>query len=87
MKYMENTKFLFLPDFASAHYALPTRALFDESSCRMCNKKQNPPHVPKLHPVEDVFGIFKGLVCKGCKEAQTEHQLKLRMNKCLRDMD
>ena len=65
MKYGKH-QILFLPDLASAHNALRTRALFDELSMPMCHKKQNPPHVPKLHPVEDFWGILKRLVCKGC---------------------
>ena len=78
---------LFWPDLASAHYAHPTRALFEELEIPFVPRDANPPNVPKLRPVEDFWGILKGLVYKGGWEAETEHQLKLRVKKCLRDMD
>ena len=50
-------------------------------------REANPPNVPQLRPVEDFWGILKGLVYKAGWEATTERQLKQRVRKCLRDID
>ena len=59
---------LFLPDpqlqVLITHFKMEPYST--SSTSRMCHKKQNPPQVPKLRPVEDFWGILKGLVCKGC---------------------
>ena len=68
MKYMENTKFFSCQTLQLqvliTHFQPEPCSM--SPSCRMCHKKQNPPHVPKLRPVEDVFGLLKGSICKGC---------------------
>ena len=68
MKYMENTKFCSCQTLQVLITHFQLEPCSTSSSCRMCHKRQNPPHVPKIHPVRvDVFwAILKGLVCKGC---------------------
>ena len=51
-------KILFWPDLESAHYTLPTRALFEEVQIPYVPREANPPNVPKLRQVEDFWGIL-----------------------------
>ena len=45
------------------------------SSCRMCHKKQNPPHVPKLHPVEDVWESYNSWFARDAKKPKLSTSL------------
>lgn len=82
-----NDEIIFWPDLASSHYARATLQLLDELEIPYVPRDANPPNVPKLRPVEDFWGILKGLVYRGGWEAKTERQLKQRVKKCLDDMD
>lgn len=78
---------LFWPDLASAHYAKDTVALYEELEINVVPREANPPNVPQVRPIEDLWGILKGLVYKDGWEATTARQLQQRIKKCLADMD
>ena len=54
---------------------------------QFCSKTRQPPNVPQLRPIEKFWGILKSKVCNGGWTARTEHQLKLRIRKCLRELN
>ena len=82
-----DNNYVFWPDLASSHYAKDTIALFNEKNIRFVAKGDNPPNVPQLRPIENLWGILKSRVYDGDWKAKTEHQLKLRTKKCLREHD
>ena len=43
--------------------------------------------MPKLRPIEDVWGILKQQVYVGSWQAKTEQQLKMRIKKCMNELD
>ena len=69
MKYMENTKFCSCQtlEVLITHFQLEPCST-SSSACRMCHTKQNPPHVPKLHPVEDFLKSYKGWFARDAKK-------------------
>lgn len=79
--------YIFWPDLASSHYAKDTVALLEEENIHFVPKKDNPPNVPQLRPIENFWGILKSQVYNGGWEAKTMNQLKLRIKKCLRELD
>ena len=76
-------KYLFWPDLASAHYAKTVTGFFDEKNINYVKKKDNPPNVPELRPIEDFWGILKGLVYEGNWQAENHDQLEKRIKSCL----
>ena len=59
---------LFLPDLASAHYTLPTQALFDELHIPYVPQEAKPSISHQTPPSGGIFGILKGLVCKDARK-------------------
>ena len=45
------------------------------------------PNVPEIRPIENCWSILKGMVYKNNWRAKTLHQLRLRISKCLRELD
>ena len=79
--------YIFWPDLASSHYAKDTIALFDEENIHFVPKKNNPPNVPQLRPIENFWGILKSKVYHGGWKVKTKNKLQLRIKKCLRECD
>ena len=44
-------------------------------------------NVPEIRPIENFWSILKGMVYKNNWRAKTLHQLRLRISKCLRELD
>ena len=86
-QYHEDGDYVFWPDLASSHYAKDTVALLRDQNINFVRKQDNPPNVPQLWPFEKFWGILKSKVYNGGWTAKTEHQLKLRIQKCLRELD
>ena len=49
--------YIFWPDLAAAHYARQTTALLEEADVPYVGGEENPPCVPQLRPIEDLWGI------------------------------
>jgi hypothetical protein len=50
-------------------------------------KDCNPPNVPQLRPIEDFWGILKGLVYENDWSTDSIENLKLRIKKKLKEMN
>ena len=85
-KYPEND-FIFWPDLATAHYARATTQLLDDLDIPFVYKEDNPPNVPQLRPIEDMWGIIKQEVYRGGWSATTEDQLIRRIRSAIRSLD
>ena len=77
---------VFWPDLGSSHYAKETVSLLHVQNISFVRKQDNPPNVPQLRPIETFWGILKSKVYNGGWPARMEHQLKLRIRKCLREL-
>ena len=86
-EYHSDGNYIFWPDLASAHYADATQQLMTEKNAKFPPKAANPPNVPKLRLIEDVWGILKQQVYVGGCQAKTEQQLKMRIKKCVNELD
>ena len=51
------------------------------------DKDDNPANLPEARNIENFRAIFKGKVYAGGREAKTLHQLRLRIQKCLKEAD
>ena len=80
-------KYIFWPDLASSHYANTVTDFLDEKNINYVKRKENPPNVPELRPIEDFWGILKGLVYADNWQATSHEQLKKRIQKCLKKVD
>lgn len=86
-KYHPDGQYLFWPDLASAHYAKKVISYFGEKNINFVTKCDNPPNVPELRPIEDFWGILKGLVYANNWQAKDPAQLRDRINDCLKKID
>lgn len=84
--YHADGNYYFWPDLASAHYARATTALFVERGIRFIPKNCNPPCVPQLRPIENLWSILKTMVYANGWSADTEEQLKRRIKFCLKKL-
>ena len=86
-QYHEDGDYVFWPDLASSHYAKDTLSLLRDQNINFVRKQDNPSNVPQLRPIEKFWGILKSKVYNGGWTARMEHQLKLRIRKCLRELN
>ena len=86
-KHHSDGDYIFWPDLASAHYAAATQDLFREKNINFVPKESNPPNTPQLCPIEDFWSWLKQLVYEGGWEAETEDQLRRRIQCCLGKLD
>lgn len=81
-----DVNYIFWPDLASSHYANKVVSWMDEN-INYVHKDMNPPNVPQARPIENFWGYLSQKVYEGGWEAKTEHQLKLRINAKLKEID
>ena len=79
--------YLFWPDLVPAHCAHATVVLFQENNIKFVTKDANPPNVPQLQPIEDIWLCVKREVYANSWEAENLEQLKRRVKKCLHKMN
>ena len=80
-------EYIFWPDLAAAHYARQMIALLEEADVPYVGGEENPPCVPQLRPIKDLWGIVKQEVYMGGWTAQSEKQLRLRIHRVMRSLD
>lgn len=86
-KHHSDGNYLFWPDLASAHYANLTTTLLKDKNVNFVDKQSNPPNVPQLRPIEDVWLWLQQKVYEGGWEAETEAQLRRRIKRCVKEVD
>lgn len=85
-KYHSDSKFIFWPDLARAHYANSVTDWLSEKM-KFVGKDQNPPNVPQARPIESFWGHLGAKVYEGGWEARTRDQLVNRIKLKLKDFD
>lgn len=86
-RYHSHGKYIFWPDLASAHYAKSVISYLNEKNINFVKKNENPPNVPEIRPIEDFWGILKGLVYKNNWQAENLDKLKNRIKYCMKKID
>ena len=49
--------------------------------------KDNPANLPEVRPIEDFWSILKAKVYENNWEAKTLHQIEVRIERCLKEVD
>ena len=58
-----------------------------ENSIEHVDKKDNPANLPEARPIENFWSILKGKVNENAWEASSLKQLRLKIKKCLSELD
>lgn len=80
-------QYIFWPDLASSHYAKSVIRYLEEQNVNFVEKKDNPANLPEVRPIENFWGVLKGLVYKDNWQAESIEQLKRRIQFCWRKVD
>jgi transposase len=83
-KHSDNN-YLFWPDLASSHYANETLKTFNEHNVKFVPKDMNPPNVPQLRPIEDLWAQIKRKVYENDWSTDSIPKLKRRIRKKLKE--
>lgn len=86
-KYHQNDNVLFWPDLASAHYAGYTLEKMKKLKIPYMDKNLNPPNVPQIRPIEDLWAIIKRRVYEGNFVAKDIKQLTNKIRSVLRKIE
>ena len=79
--------YIFWPDLASSHYAESVLDFLIENSIEHVDKIDNPANLPEARPIENFWSILKGKVYENAWEASSLKQLRLKIKKCLSELD
>jgi hypothetical protein len=80
-------KFIFWPDLAKAHYIPQVLSTLETNSIPFVPKEKNPPNVPQVRPIEDIWGILKQMVYAQNYEAKNLNQLARRIREKIKELD
>ena len=86
-KHHSDGQYVFWPNLASAHYAKTVIAYLREKKVNFVEKEDNPANVPEARPIENFWGVLKGLVYKNNWQAENLDQLKQRIQYCWRQIN
>ena len=86
-KYYPTGDYVFLPDFASSHYANSVQNYLKEKNIRYVPKEDNSANLPNSRPIEDFWGNLKRKVYEGGWMPTTLKVLEDRIRLCLRKMN
>ena len=86
-EYHSDGQYVFWPDLATAHYATIVVEYLNEESVHFVQKQENPANLPECRPIENFWGILKGLVYEHNWQAKSLDQLRSRITRCLKKID
>lgn len=78
---------LFWPDGASAHYAKATTELLEAENIHFVAKLSNPPNIPQVRSIENVWALLKAEVYRDGWEASTMRSLKIKIKKSVKKLN
>jgi hypothetical protein len=81
------TKLLFWPDLAKAHYVPQVLRTLEANDIPFVPREKNPPNVPQVRPIEDVWGILKQMVYAQNYQAKNLNQLARRIREKVKELD
>lgn len=79
--------YLFWPDLASSHYAKSVIEYLDQENVNYVERHENPANLPECRPIENFWGILKGLVYKNNWQAENIEKLRSRIKRCIKNID
>jgi hypothetical protein len=80
-------QYIFWPDLASSYYAKTVVEYMRDKSVNFVEKAEHPPNMPEVRPIENFWGILKGLVYQNNWQAENLDQLRKRIACCLRKIE
>ena len=83
----KNTKYIFWPDLASAHYSNKAVKFLNENGIKFVTKSENPPNMPECRCIEDFWSCIKRNVYKNGWQAENLDQLRSRIIYCFKKFD
>ncbi len=83
-KHSDNN-YLFWPDLASSHYTKEKLETFKQHDVRYVPKDMNPPNIPQLRPIEDLWAQLKQKVYENDWSTHSIPKLILRIKKKLKE--
>jgi hypothetical protein len=86
-KYHSDGKYVFWPDLASSHYANTTIDLLIDENVPYVEKYENPANTPEVRPIEDLWGVLKGMIYENGWTAKNLDELEKRIRLCVRKID
>jgi hypothetical protein len=86
-KYYSDGRYVFWPDLASSHYAILVQKYLQKENINFVPKILNPANVPKVRPIEDIWGLLKKKVYENNWCANNISQLKRKIVYSLSKMD
>ena len=79
-KYHSTDLHVFWPDLASSHYANSVQDYLKSEKIEFLPKDMNSANAPKLHPIEDFWGILKQKVYEKGWSAKSIDQFKKKIS-------
>ncbi|CAF1261407.1 unnamed protein product [Rotaria sordida] len=86
-QYHPQQEFIFWPDLAKAHYTPQVLHTLQEKNIPFVPREKNPPNIPQVRPVEDLWGILKQKVYAQNYEAKSLDQLARRIREKIKELD
>ena len=83
----KNTKYIFWPDLASAHYSNKAVKFLNENGIKFVTKSEKPPNMPECRCIEDFWSCIKGNVYKNGWQTENLDQLRSRIIYCFKKFD
>ena len=83
----ENTRYIFWPDLASAHYSKKAVQFLKDQNIKFVSKSENPPNTPEIRFMEDFWSLIERNVYKDGWEAENLDQLRNRIVYCFEKVD
>lgn len=82
-----DNSYIFWPDLASSHYAKSVISYLEDKKVNFVQKEDNPPNVPELRPIENLWSILKGKVYAKNWQAKSLEDLRKKVEQCLKEVD
>ena len=79
--------YIFLPDQTDCNYAGHSLDFLCKNLIHLVDKVNNPANLPEVRPIEDFWSILKAKVYEDNWEAKIFHQLEVRIERCLKEVD
>ena len=83
----KNDDIVFWPDLASAHYSNKVQDYLKGENIEYVPRDKNPANVPELRPIEDFWTEIKRLIYADNWQAENLHQLRNRIEYCMKKID
>ena len=84
-KHHNDGQYLFWPDGATVHYGKPSIEAFEENDIKYLRRKDNPPYVPQLRPIERFWSHLKTKVYSNDWKSKSLTHLESRIRRKIKE--